>query len=172
MVKNGKSEFEKFYNTHLDKVYRFVFFRSGANKELTEDLVSEIFMKALEHFDSYDETLSQSAWVMTIARNHLINYWRDNKKTYSLPESQELEDGDSTVDAFWLKSAKHFFDKEQNRREVYEALAKLSPEDAEIVTFHYLLGYSYSEIAAIKHTSEGAIKVAAHRAIKKLRIVV
>ncbi len=96
----SKREFEKFYNNHLDKVYRFVFFRCNGNRELTEDLVSEIFMKALEHFDSYDEKVSKSAWIMTITRNHLANYWRDSKKTSLLPEDEDREDQEGTGDGF------------------------------------------------------------------------
>ena len=152
----------------MDKVYRFVFFRCGGNKELAEDLVSEIFIKALEHFDSYDETVSKSAWIMTITRNHLINYWRDTKKTSPLPED-ETEQEDKSSDAFWLKLGLSAWRKQTNQTEVQELLLKLPLDEAELVTFHYLLGYSYAEIAAEKGMSAGAVKVAAHRAIKKLR---
>ncbi|MSU75669.1 MAG: RNA polymerase sigma factor [Candidatus Magasanikbacteria bacterium] len=163
-----KKVFEKFYNTHFDKVYRFVFFRSGGNKELAEDLVSEIFMKALDHFDGYDENVSKSAWIMTISKNHLANHWRDTKKTSPLPED-DVGDESYTTDAFWLKSGLSVGRKQANNAEVYELLAQLEETEAEIVTLHYIIGYNYLEIGAMKNMSEGAIKVAAHRAIKKLR---
>ena len=164
-----KKLFEQFYHEHFDKVYRFVFFRSGGDKEKTEDLVSEIFMKALEHFDSYDKKLSSSAWIMTIARNHLINSWRDAKPTVALPEDEDTSDERANSDAFWLNSALAVWDKQHVKLEIHDLLASLSPDEAEIVTFHYLLGYNYTEIAAIRKTTEGAVKVAAHRALKKLR---
>ncbi len=160
---NPKKEFEKFYNTHIDKVYRFVYFRVGASQDLAQDLVSEIFMKALEHFGSYNEELSKSAWIMTIAKNRLANHWRDQKPTSHLPEDEE-ESGDS----FWLKSAIKSFKNEENKRELENLLVNLNNDDREIVTFHYLLGYSYVEIAEMKQMTETAVKVAAHRAIKKL----
>lgn len=160
-----KAEFEKFYNTHIDKVYRFVFFRVGGNKELAQDLVSEIFMKAMEHFAGYDREKSVSAWIFTIAKNHLANYWRDNKQTSSLPED-EAESSDS----FWLKSAVNLLKKDVVKREITDLLAKLDENTREIVTFHYLLGYSYAEIAEMKDMSEIAVKVAAHRALKKLSV--
>jgi len=158
-----KAEFEKFYNTNIDKVYRFVFFRVGGNKELAQDLVSEIFMKAMEHFADYDRKKSVSAWIFTIAKNHLANYWRDNKQTSSLPE-----DEDESSDGFWLKSAVNLFKKEAAKRQISELLEKLDESSREIVTFHYLLGYSYAEIADMKNMTEIAVKVAAHRAVKKL----
>ena len=164
-----KREFEKFYQEHFDKVYRFIFFRSGGDKEAAEDLVSEVFMKALEHFDSYDEAVSKSAWIMTITRNHLFNHWRDTKKTHALPQADEEGEGEFNSDSFWLKLGIKKWQQDMDRQEANGYLAKLEPEEAEIVTFHYLIGYNYAEIGAIKGMSEGAVKVAAHRAIKKLR---
>ena len=161
--KNKKAEFEKFYNTYIDKIYRFVFFRTGGNKELAQDLVSEIFIKALEHFADYDQKKSNSAWIFTIAKNHLANYWRDKKPTSPLPE-----DEDELSDDFWLKSAINAFKKEADKRLVNELLEKLGADAREIVTFHYILGYNYTEIANMKNMSETAVKTAAHRAVKKL----
>lgn len=161
--KKLKKEFEKFYNTYVDKIYRFVFFRTGGNKELAQDLVSEIFIKAMEHFADYDQKKSNSAWIFTIAKNHVANYWRDKKQTSSLPED-EAESNDD----FWLKSAINSFKKEADKRQINDLLVKLDESSREIVTFHYILGYNYAEIAAMKGMTETAVKVAAHRAIKKL----
>ena len=158
-----KKEFEEFYQTHIDKVYRFIFFRVSGNKELAEDLVSEIFIKALNHFADYDDRVSVSAWIMTIAKNHLANHWRDQKQVTGLPEDEE-----ESTDKIWLTTAINKFQSEETKRELVEILQHLSESDREIVTFHYLLGYSYAEIGEMKAMSETAIKVAAHRAIKKL----
>lgn len=158
-----KQAFEKFYNEHIGKVYRYVFFRVGGNKDLAQDLVSEIFMKALEHFGDYDESKSKSAWIMTIAKNHMANYWRDRKISEELPE----DDAQSADDA-WLKLASKAHKQEAVKQEINHLLTKLGEQDREIVTFHYLLGYSYSDIAEMKNMTESAVKVAAHRAIKKL----
>ena len=161
-----KKEFEKFYETNVDKVYRFVFFRCQ-DRELAEDLVSEIFMKVLEHFSSYDEKRSKTAWLMTITKNHLANYWRDRKVTVPIEKTDEDEEGDD--DSKWLRSALKIAEKEANNRLVYELLGKLSEDEAEIVTLHYIFGYSYAEIAAMNDTTEGAVKVASHRVIKKMQ---
>lgn len=167
MFKNPKkAQFQDFYQTHFDKVYRYVFFRVGGDKELAQDLVSEIFLKALEHFADYNESKSKSAWIMTITKNHLANYWRDKKPAEQIPE-----DEDEFIDSFWLKSAVNTFKREKDKQQLAELLEKLGPDDREIVTFHYLFGYNYSEIAAIKNMTETAVKVAAHRAIKKLNKV-
>lgn len=165
----NKKRFEKFYNQHFDKIYRFVFFRIGNNRPLAEDLVSEIFLKALEHFDDYDESRSTSAWLVTIAKNHLANHWRDTKPTQALPEDIDQEDSAPPNQALWLKLSRAAGAKNSSLLEVKQLLAALDPASAEIVTLHYIFGYSYSEIGELKSVSSGAAKVAAHRALKKLR---
>lgn len=166
-MSQSQKQFERFYNDHFDRIYRFIFFRVGLNKEVAEDLVSEIFMKALKAFDGYDETISQSAWISTIARNHLINHWRDQKTTIALPEGDN--DPERTNDPYFFKEALAAFKKTAHRQETLEVVAKLGSPEQEIVTFHYLLGYSYKEIAEELGMTEGAVKVAAHRALKKMR---
>lgn len=164
-----KRTFEEFYQEHLNKVYRFIFFRCAGNKEVTEDLVSEIFLKALEHFADYDPARSNSAWIMTIAKNHLKNHWRNRKPTDPLPG--EAVDGEDTEgDARWFKSAFANWKGDMKKMEIMDLLDGLeNAADRAIVTFHYLLGYSYKEIGEMRGTTEGAVKIAAHRAILKLR---
>lgn len=163
-----KAKFEHFYNQNINKIYRFVIFRVG-NKETAEDLVSEIFFKALEHFDDFDPKISKSAWLFTIAKNHLANHWRDKKATIPLPDN-ESEDGLSN-DNFWLTSAKVDFYKNATKIEVQEFLSSLDEKNRKIVTLHYLFGYSYAEISEILNMTETAVKVACHRAIKKLSFI-
>ena len=165
-LSKNKQKFEQFYNTNLNKLYRFVFFRIGQDKQLAEDLVSEIFMKALENFERYDEKISTSAWLFTIAKNHLANHWRDTRPTQSLSDSDEGKG----EDLFWAEGSMKEFKKMALLRELNEFLLKLTPEERQIVTFHYLFGYSYLEIAEMMNSTEGAVKVATHRAMKKIKL--
>ncbi|MEK7211925.1 MAG: RNA polymerase sigma factor, partial [Patescibacteria group bacterium] len=65
-----KSElFQQYYREFLPKIYRFVFFRVGGKRETAEDLTSEIFIKALDNFDSFDEAKPFSPWIYQIAKN-------------------------------------------------------------------------------------------------------
>ncbi len=167
-----KKDFENFYNKNFEKIYRFVFFRVAYDKELAADLVSEIFMKALENFASYDPKKSESAWIFTIAKNHLVNYWRDFKTTESLSahfEPEENGNGDSSLLTLSLEKYRKNSDKAEAKNRVNWILDELEPPEREIVTFHYLFGYSYAEVGKITGMSAGAVKVAAHRALKKLR---
>lgn len=157
-----QAEFAKFYDQHVSRVYRFLFFRVNQNVEVAEDLTSEVFMKALKNFESFDPKRSESAWIMTIARNHLINYYRDRKETIDVDEvafGLAGEDGRAAVVAI------------DDQAQVRRALAKINAKDRQLIELKYLQGYPYKEIAEIVGKSPGAVRVEAHRAMKKLKQV-
>ncbi len=157
-----QKEFDKFYATHLDRVYRFVFFRVKMNKDVAEDLTSEIFMKALKHFAKYDPKRSQVAWIMTIARNHVINHYRDTKETCDVDElafKLPGEDGRKVLESM------------NDTMLVQEAILQLKPKDRKIIEMKYLQGYRYKEIAEMLNKTAGAVRIESHRAMKKLRSI-
>jgi RNA polymerase sigma-70 factor (ECF subfamily) len=155
-----KRAFEQFYQANIDRIYRYVFFRVGRNEAVAEDLVSEIFMKALKNFHKYDEKISKSAWIYRIAHNHLANYFRDKKPQVDIDDvsySLKGEDG------------REVMIQTEDSMKLQEGLDQLSAEDRHLVTMKYLLGYSYKDMAGALEKSSDALKVATHRAMKKLR---
>ena len=162
-------EFQDFYQEHLKRVFRFVYFRCGQNRTVAEDLTSEIFLKIARAFDEYDAAISKTAWLMTIARNHLINYWRDQKTTISLDEESEDIDEAADPDRLLLSHSLRAGERTEITRELSQLLLDLPAKDRSLVTLHYLDGYNYKEIAELKGLSETATKVAVHRALKRLR---
>jgi RNA polymerase sigma-70 factor (ECF subfamily) len=157
-----KAEFRRFYEHHVDRVYRFILFRVGMRREVAEDLTSEIFMKALDHFADYDPEKSQSAWIMTIARNHLINHYRDKKEQIDIDDvAFTLMGSDGRTDA----------EVTDDRRCLYEALAELESEERKIIELKYLQGFPYGEIAELIKKTAGAARIEAHRAMKKLKSI-
>jgi RNA polymerase sigma factor (sigma-70 family) len=57
----------------------------------------------------------------------------------------------------------------EDSMKLQEGLDQLSPEDRNLVTMKYLLGYSYKDMADSLEKTSDALKVATHRAMKKLR---
>ena len=79
-----KSEFQNFYEEYLNRIYRYIFYRVGGQKEIAEDLTAEVFMSALEHVEDLDAARYPGAWLFTAARNRLKNYYRDRRPTVDL----------------------------------------------------------------------------------------
>ncbi len=146
----------------MPKIFRYVYSKVS-DRELAEDLVSEISLKALEHFDSYDETKPFGGWFYGIARNHVIDHYKKYKKSQhtSLSELENVLPDKSNPAA----DAERAIADERLKA----ALGKLHDDKKELVTLRYLAGYSYKEIGAIVGKEENAVKVATHRAVGELK---
>lgn len=157
-----KSEFERFYRENIDRIYRYVFFRVGRNREVAEDLVSEIFLKAHKAFETFDETVSKSAWIYRIAHNHLANHYRDRKHDVDIEDVALTLVGEDGNKAMERRETTIILEK---------ALQKLSVDERRVVTMKYLEGYTYEDMAPILGKAADALKVATFRAMKKLKTV-
>lgn len=155
-----RSEFEQLYQDNIDRVYKFIYYRVGANQEIAEDLTSEVFMKALEHRTKIDTSKAPTAYLMTIARNRLKNYYRDRKHDVDVDDLAHVlsgEDGRAVLAAI------------SDGEVVRQALGKISKPARRIVELKYLQGFSFKEIAEMVGKSAGAVRVTAHRAMKELQ---
>lgn len=155
----NRKQFTKFYDTNVKRIYRYVYFRVGKNRDVAEDLTSEIFTKALEHFEDYDPKISESAWIYRIAHNKVLNHWRDRKVTV------DVDDGAIEAEIGGVDHRGRL----NERLDIEALLAKLTPEERELVTLKYLSGYKYSVMGEVLGKSAEAVKVATHRAMQKLK---
>lgn len=152
--------FTQFYDQHFEAVYRFVYFRVSQNRAVAEDLTAEIFTSALEAFPRFNPDRGAKAWIMTIARNKVINYWRDKKEAVDIDEIAFSLEGDNGLEQAEMAD---------DVRHLSAALQKLKPQERLLIEHKYLLGYRYQEVAAEISKTVGAVRVETHRAIKKLK---
>jgi len=157
-------EFTDLYDAYADAVYRFIFFRTS-NQALAWDLTQECFLKMWEYVrdGKREKVKNQRAFLYTIARNIVIDHWRQKEKqtTIDLEEvAHAIPDGNDMHEKTVLK------DEIGNMLK----LLKLLPEHhREILTMRYTQELSFSEIAGILSKSAVSVRVEAHRAIKKLK---
>lgn len=153
--------FPDFYRHNVTRVYKFLFYRVHGKKEVAEDLTQDVFLKAYGAFESYDPKISESSWIFTIARNHLINYVHKERPGVA------LEDIENTAwdKLDWMErmSLKH------DEQRLIKALKELGGEDALIIRLKHLEGWSFDEIGEKLGKTSGALRTQAHRALKALR---
>jgi len=154
-------DFEAFYHAHVHRVYRFVFYRVGGRVDLAEDMTQDIFLKAFEAFERYDPAKGKSAWIYTIARNHLINH---HAKTHPQVDVEEV--GDTLL---LSEDGREQFVRNDDERHLLEKLAELGAEDARLIRMKYLEGWGFDDLAEIFEKTSGALRVQAGRALKKLK---
>lgn len=161
-VRGMKSaDFEAFYHGHVERVYRFVFYRVGGQVDLAEDMTQDIFLKAFEAFERYDPSKSKSAWIYTIARNHLINHHAKTR-----PQVDVEEVGDMLL---LSEDGRERFAKNDEERRLLEGIATLEEEEARLIRMKYLEGWGFDDLAEVFEKTSGALRVQAGRALKKLK---
>jgi len=148
------------YDRYIEKIYRFIYYKTFS-KEVTEDLVSDVFTKALEKIHSYQpEKGPFSAWLYRIARNGVIDYYRTRKSTVTIDDTFELSTDDRTAEAHDAVNA---------LGKVTEYLKTLTPKQREIITLRVWEEKSYREIAEIVGGTEDSVKMAFSRSIRDVR---
>lgn len=160
-AKHGdQAAFGEIYNLFFKRIYRFIYFRVS-HKEAAEDLAEEIFLKAFGKISSVRDGDALQAWLYQIARNAVIDYYREKKSDVPLDEIENtLEYESNIVDAVSLSQDQQMF---------MLALKQLPAEQQIIIKLKFIEDLDNSAIAEMLHKSEGAIRVIQHRAIIKLQ---
>lgn len=162
MAKIGDTDaFGALYTLHFEKVYRYLYYRTS-HKETAEDLSEEVFTKAYQKLSSFEgDSKGFQGWVMVIARNLLVDFYRRQNPTVSVEELDFLPGNErSPVDALSASD---------DEKQLLAALGTLPKEQQEVVQLRFIEGYEISDIAKLLNKSEGNIRIIQYRAIKKLR---
>jgi len=165
---NPRKKFGKIYDENIEKIYRFVYLKVNS-QEIAEDLCSEAFLRCWESFkkgknpnNDYQEIENPTAFLYTIARNLITDYYREKGKIQTI-SAEELQVADPRANL----EEKAALNSEIEM--VKLALINLKDEYQDLIIWHYLEGVSISEIAQIMKKSEGAVRVQLHRALKSLQ---
>ena len=149
---------EMIYLTYRDKVMSYIHSRIRSQQE-AEDLCSEVFLKIVRKYDSFDRTkASVSTWVYSITKNTVIDYYRKNHMDVPLPEEMLSPDA---VDDRLLS--------EEMLSELTAALALLTEEERRIVIAHYYQNKTLRDISAQMNLSYGIVKLRHRSALKILK---
>lgn len=153
--------FSQIYDEHIDKVYRFVFFKVS-NETLAQDITSETFTRLWKEIVSDREVRNPSGFLFRVAKNMVIDYYRakdqnpiilDNLDTV-LDKNQDIEQ----------KAA-----EKDDMRIVTAALGQLNDDSRLAVSMYYIEQEPISEVAKALNRSQGATRVLIHRGMKQLR---
>lgn len=143
------------FNRYNVKIYNF-FYKMLQDKSVSEDLTQDVFVKILSHRSSYKKG-NFKAWIYTIARNIFNTYYQNILKDRQNIVQEEIKD------------IENMSSNEDDIEQLHLALQKLNKEDRELIVMHRFQQMQYSQIADIIGSSENAVKVKTHRAIKKLK---
>jgi len=176
--------FSLFYKKYFSRIYTYCFTKNNYNRDLTEDIVSTVFMKALEKIDKVvlnkDYDYSLLPWLYTIARNTVLNSWSKQRKDdqgiqynddvsseSSLGyDDQDLGSGDSSMSTNPDYDAQ--IDFEHDSEELKKAISQLDEVSKDIVWKRTYDELQFNEIAELLDMQEAAVKMRYYRAIENV----
>ncbi|MFC1630102.1 RNA polymerase sigma factor [Patescibacteria group bacterium] len=160
-MNNSEKFFEELYDQYVDKIYRFIFLKVSS-QELAEDLTSETFTKGWKSFQNPEDIKNPSAFLYRIARNLVIDYYRQKDQKRTVPaQDYDIPDPQSNLEEKAILNS--------DMEIVKAALNNINEDYQAIIVWRYLDDLSISEIAKTVDKSEGTVRVTLHRALKQLK---
>jgi RNA polymerase sigma-70 factor, ECF subfamily len=152
---------EWFYQYNKD-IYHFLAYYVGSGD--IEDLVQEVFIRAIKGFDTYQSKSSVKTWLLSIARNVGIDEIRKRKRNrikniFGLT-SNELKDEVTPEVILRLNEI---------NRSLYQVIQSLKSNYRDVIILRAMKELSVSETAEILNWNENKVRITYHRALIALK---
>ncbi|MET3683898.1 RNA polymerase sigma-70 factor (ECF subfamily) [Alkalibacillus flavidus] len=118
----------RWFDTYADDIYRFLVFRLGTPD--VEDLVQDVFIKAIDHHQSFRGDANPKTWLISIARNVAIDHTRKNKVRDWRRLISDEDYQPKTVD-----SPEQYVEKTELQIAVRDLINQLKPNYRDVVFF-------------------------------------
>lgn len=152
------SSFDEIYELLFPLIYRFVAIR--VPKSDVEDVAAEILAKAWRGLPGMERKTALKSWALKIATHQIADYYRTHKRilVMALEETTKPLPQESDQSEKWATLLS-----------VGEALAKLSPQQVNVIQLRLIEGFSAIEVAEILGTTQQAVDSLLYRAKKGFR---
>jgi RNA polymerase sigma-70 factor (ECF subfamily) len=162
MTDDSREQFSKIYDQYIEKIYRFVYLKVDS-QETAQDLTSRVFLKGWEAYQRSQNIKNPRAFLYKIARNIVIDYYRqkDKKKTVPIDVVLPIADSRNSV-----------YDKavlDADIESIKLSIQKLKKEYQDVIIWYYLEDMSAEQIAEVLDKSAGTVRVLIHRALESLK---
>jgi RNA polymerase sigma-70 factor (ECF subfamily) len=155
------------YARFLPVIYRFQLARVG-DPHVAEDLTAETFVAMVEQIAQAraTEELRFAAWLLAIARNKALMYFRTRRRrpapVYGMPDEFPLYTRADEDDPLAVLTAR------ERWSEVVAALNELTEEQHAVVLYRCVLGYSADQVGELLGKQAGAVRALQFRALASL----
>lgn len=153
--------FTRLYDIYVKRIYRHIFYRVPHVVDV-EDLTQEVFIRAWRSIRRYKPTERPFlAWLYTITRNLIIDYYRKKGKEHLVPLDE--------LAAKYLEQQSSEIDATLGLEYVQQLIARLSGDQQQVLMLRFVEGFSYEDVAAAIGKSQGAVRVIQMRALRRIR---
>ena len=151
--------FQAIYERWAAPVYRYFHFRTGET-ESAEDLTSQLFLSAYQALPRYRHQGHFAAWLFTIARNQVKEYYRKRAREVPLVQAERLA---SPADPLAEVA------RADEIRCLRKLILQLPDAEQELIRLRYVAGLSFADMAIILNRREDAVKKNLYRLQARLQ---
>jgi len=163
-IVNGETDLYSYFVTNYNKDIYQLAFQLTKDRELSEDLTQDIFVKGFLKLKSFQKKSQFITWLYRIAYNLIINELRKKKFiVFSNDTDNVFQEEVTEIDDFFAQK-----ETEQLYEKLDGALQTLSKDDYALIIFHYYEQKTIDEIAFITDQTAANVKVKLFRIRKKL----
>lgn len=158
-------DMEQVYEAYFSPVYNYVFYKL-LDRQNTEDVVSQVFMKVCGHLHDFDpEKASLKTWIFRITDHALIDFYRRQRPSLSIDHEE------SGLENVLFVHFDEQYDRqvEPTRQAVLAALRQLPERDRTFIYYRYYLNITNREIARRMGMNENTVSAIMARARQKLK---
>ena len=147
-----ESALEKLIRRHKNRVFAYILM-VVKDKELAEDLFQDTFIKVINTFRSgqYKEEGKFIQWVMRIAHNLIIDYFRKAKRIPIVENNDDYDIFDKV--RIPVESVEEQLITEQIHRDVKKLIDYLPSEQKEVLVMRHYGDMSFKDIAEVTNVS-------------------
>ena len=159
---DNDAAFEELYRRYARRLKGFFFLQLGGDEELAADATHDVFLRAYEARNRYQEDKNVSTWLFTIAYNICRNHYRSNAYEMELlatldAEPISEEPIEVQLDAASLDHA------------LARVLSELPPPLHQLFSLHYQEELTIPQVAEIVGIPEGTVKSRLHKTMNIIR---
>jgi RNA polymerase sigma-70 factor, ECF subfamily len=159
--------FAELYQQHAPPIFAYLCHRVDRYED-AEDLLLEVFTAALQEEKLLQiDTTQQASWLWRVARNRVIDRFRQAKRRSVLALEEVMEQLYEDEEQEPERSAL----RQEEYRQLLAALAELSPLQRQILSLRFAHNLRHAEIGKILEKSEGAVRTLFTRTLERLRSI-
>lgn len=159
--------FHEMVDRYQSKVFSIIY-GILRNQNDAEDIAQQVFAKIYFSIGNFDFRSSLLTWIYKITVNECYDYLRKKKVRKLVYESDFVDDETAGMERSEADPAQPIDARLAKRDLVIKLLAKVSPEDRQLMMLKEVEGHSVEELAAMTGMNENTIKVKLFRARQKL----
>ncbi|NYE06400.1 RNA polymerase sigma-70 factor (ECF subfamily) [Bacillus niacini] len=151
---------EWFYLYNKD-IYHYLVYYIGSSD--VEDLVQEVFIRAIKGFDTFQQKASPKTWLFSIARHVGIDEMRKRNRL-RMKEWISFRDEQSDKE-----TPEKILQLNENNKLLYQAIQSLKANYRDVIILRGIKELSVSETASVLNWNENKVRTTYHRALKTLQ---